>query len=48
MRIRSKAKPLLAALAAMATILAGVGFAGTAAADDKALAEQVKVLMQRV
>jgi predicted porin len=48
MLIRSKAKPLLAALAAMATILAGVGFAGTAAADDKALADQVKVLMQRV
>jgi predicted porin len=48
MLIRSKAKPRLAALAAMATILAGVGYAGTAAADDKALADQVKVLMQRV
>jgi hypothetical protein len=35
-------------LAAIATILAGIGFAGTAAADDKALADQVKVLMQRV
>jgi predicted porin len=48
MLIRSKAKPLLSALAAMATILAGVGFAGAALADDKALADQVKILMQRV
>jgi predicted porin len=48
MRIRSKAKPMLAALAAMATALAGVGFAGTAVADDKATNDQVKILMQRV
>jgi len=48
MLIRSKAKPMHSALAAMAIILAGVGFAGTAVADDKALADQVKVLMQRV
>lgn len=48
MLIRSNAKPLLAALAAMATILAGAGYAGTAVADDTALANQVKILMQRV
>jgi len=39
MLIRSKAKPVLSALAAMAMILAGAGFAGTALADDKALAD---------
>ena len=48
MLIRSKAKPLLAAIAALATVLAGAGYTGTAVADDKALADQVKVLMQRV
>jgi predicted porin len=46
MLIRYTAKPLMAAMAAMA--LAGVGYAGTAVADDKALADQVKILMQRV
>ena len=47
MPIRSKAKPVLAALAAV-TMLAGVGNAGTALADDKALADEVRVLMQKV
>ncbi len=48
MQIRSKARPMLAAFAAMATILAGVGYGSAALADDSALAEQVKILMQRV
>ena len=45
MLMRSKAKPLIAAVVA---IVAAAGYAGTAVADDKALADQVKILMQRV
>ena len=48
MMIRSNAKPMLAAIAALATFLAGSGYAGPARADDKALADQVKILMQKV
>jgi predicted porin len=48
MLIRNKAKPVLAALSAMAMLLAGVGYASAALADDKALADQVRILMQRV
>ena len=48
MLIRSKAKPLVAAIAASVTMLAGAGFTGTAVADDKALADQVNALMKQV
>lgn len=47
MRIQQKAKPLAMAVA-MASMVAGVGYAGTASADDQALAEQVKLLMKKV
>ena len=48
MRSRSKARPVLAVIAASLAVITGLGTAGTAVADDKALADQVKVLMQRV
>lgn len=47
MRIQQKARPLAVAIA-MASMVAGVGYAGTASADDQALAEQVKLLMKKV
>jgi len=48
MPIRSNARPVLAAIAALATFLAGSGYAVPARADDKELADQVKILMQKV
>jgi predicted porin len=48
MLTRSNARPLLAAIAALATILGGSGYASPAQADDKELADQVKILMQKV
>ncbi len=48
MSFRSWARPLLAAGATMAAMMLGLGAAAPAAADDKALADQVKALMQRV
>ena len=48
MLTRSNARPVLAAIAALATILGGSGYTGPARADDTALADQVKILMQKV
>ena len=47
MSIRRKSRPIAIAIA-MASMVTGVGYAGTASADDQALAEQVKALMKKV